>query len=253
MRLRLLRHATLLLEYAGVRLLVDPMLGRAGSQPPMPDTDDPRPNPLVDLPVAPETVVAQTQAVLVSHLHGDHVDADGVGLLPRDVPVVCPPAAAGLFAARGLAARPLETTTELGPIRVTRTGGRHGHGAIGREMGEVSGFVLQADGEPGVYIAGDTVWCADVESALASHWPDVVVVNAGAARFRAGEPITMDAPDVAAVCRAVPHALVVAVHMEAMSHCGLGRDDLRAAMEEEGLGGRVLTPADGETLELAFG
>jgi L-ascorbate metabolism protein UlaG (beta-lactamase superfamily) len=96
------------------------------------------------------------------------------------------------------------------------------------------------------------VWCADVESALAQHWPDVVVVNAGAARFLAGEPITMDVRDVAAVCRAVPHALVVAVHMEAMSHCGLGRDDLRDAMEQEGLGGRVLTPGDGETLQLSF-
>jgi hypothetical protein len=81
----------------------------------------------------------------------------------------------------------------------------------------------------------------------------VIVVNAGAARFIHGDPITMDAEDVIATCIAAPDALVVAVHMEAMNHCGLDRAGLRAAVAAAGLAGRVATPADGETLELTFG
>ncbi len=46
---------------------------------------------------------------------------------------------------------------------------------------------------------------------------------------------------------------LVAVHMEAMNHCGLGRTALRTAIDAAGLTDRVATPADGETLELSFG
>jgi hypothetical protein len=63
----------------------------------------------------------------------------------------------------------------------------------------------------------------------------------------------MDVPDVIATCNAAPDALIVAVHMEAMNHCGLDRAGLRAGMDAAGLTARVATPADGETLELSFG
>jgi L-ascorbate metabolism protein UlaG (beta-lactamase superfamily) len=119
-------------------------------------------------------------------------------------------------------------------------------------MGDVSGFVIAADGEPTVYLAGDTIWCDEVEAAITAHHPDVIVVNAGAARFVHGDPITMDVDDVVATCNAAPDAVVVAVHMEAINHCLLTRDALRAGVAAAGLDGRVLTPADGETLELSF-
>jgi L-ascorbate metabolism protein UlaG (beta-lactamase superfamily) len=249
-RIRLLRHATLLVEIAGRRILVDPMLGPAGAQPPIPETPSPRPNPLVGLPVPPEQAVGGISAAIVSHLHGDHIDPVAVQLMPRDVPVLCQPSAAAPLTARGLAAHAVEDRLVAGGIAVARTGGRHGTGAIGREMGEVSGFVLAAEGEPTLYVAGDTVWCEEVAAALSAHRPDVVVVNAGAARFLTGDPITMDVDDVASVCEAAPDALVVAVHMEAMNHCLLTRDGLRAGLAARGLDGRVLIPADGDTLEL---
>ena len=252
MRLRLLRHATLLIEVGGHRFLLDPMLGPAGSQPPVPDTPNPRPNPLVDLPVTPQEALAGVAAVLVTHLHGDHLDQDGAALI-RDLPVLGPPRVAAALATHGLTTHPVAERVDAGGVVVTRTGGRHGTGAIGREMGEVAGFVFAADGEPTLYVAGDTVWCEEVEAALRDHSPDVVVVNAGGARFIEGDPITMDVEDVAAVCAAAPDALVVAVHMEAVNHCVLTRDALRAALAERGLAGRVMIPADGETLELTLG
>ena len=117
-------------------------------------------------------------------------------------------------------------------------------------MAPVSGFVLRAPGEPALYVAGDTIWCPEVEAALREHRPDVVVVNAGAARFNEGNPITMTAGDVAEVVRHAGSADVVAVHMEAINHCLLGRDKLRSSLIDLGASGRVSIPADGE--QMAF-
>jgi len=242
--IRLIRHATLVVETAGQRLLVDPMLDAAGARPAIDNTPEPRRNPLVELPVPAERLVAEASAVLVSHLHADHLDDAAVELLrDRDVPVVCQPADADTLRERGLGdVRPVDGTLDLpGGVTVTRTDGRHGHGELADRLGPVSGFVVRAPGEPALYIAGDTVWCDEVGAALREHRPDVVVVNAGGARFLRGEPITMPAEDVLATAEAAAPAVVVAVHMEAINHCLVTREDLRRAA-----GDRVLVPDDGE-------
>ena len=115
-------------------------------------------------------------------------------------------------------------------------------------MAPVSGFVMRTTGEPTLYVAGDTIWCPEVEDALETHHPDVVVVNAGAARFNEGDPITMTAGDVAQVIRHAGGARVIAVHMETINHCLLGRDELRSSLEGFGASGSVSIPADGERM-----
>jgi L-ascorbate metabolism protein UlaG (beta-lactamase superfamily) len=47
MNLTLVRHAALLVETGGARLLVDPMLDPAGARPAIEATPEPRRNPLV--------------------------------------------------------------------------------------------------------------------------------------------------------------------------------------------------------------
>ena len=250
MRLWLIRHATVRVHAAGMHVLVDPQLDPAGARPPIDDTPEPRPNPLVELPEPAQVVVQQLDAVMVTHRHQDHLDPTALELLPRELPVLCQPPDADALREHGLDARPVEETARLGEITVTRTGGRHGHGELAERMGPVSGFVLDAPGEGRLYVAGDTVWCEEVAAALDAHRPDVVVVNAGAARFRAGEPITMDADDVVAVARHAPHARVVAVHMEAVNHCLLTRADLHQRLLEEDLADRVTVPEDGAEVPL---
>jgi L-ascorbate metabolism protein UlaG (beta-lactamase superfamily) len=248
MELGLVRHATLRLRLGGLALLGDPMLAPAEAYEPVAGTASPRRNPLVDLPRPAEEVVADLHGALVTHLHNDHLDPAAVALLAGDLPVACQPGDEAALRERGLrGARPVEGALDLGGVGVARTGGRHGAGAIGERMGPVSGFVLRAPGEPVLYVAGDTIWCEEVEEALAEHDPDVVVVNAGAARFLEGDPITMDADDVVATARAA-RGVVVAVHMEAMNHCALTRAQLREAAAAAGV--EVLIPADGETLTL---
>jgi L-ascorbate metabolism protein UlaG (beta-lactamase superfamily) len=135
-------------------------------------------------------------------------------------------------------------------LTVHRTGGRHGREeAMVQGLGPVSGFVVAAEGEPTVYVAGDTVWCPEVADAIEAHRPDWIVVNAGGARFLEGGTVTMEAADVAAVAEAAPEARVVAVHLEAINHCLETRADLAAGLAAAGAGGRIAIPGDGETLE----
>lgn len=254
MRLRFVRHATFAFDAGGVSVLVDPMLDRAGAVGPVPNTPNQRRNPLVDLPFGEDglaSLLGGIDAVLVTHTHRDHWDERAAELIPRDVTVLCQPEDEEVISSSGFGrVVPVPSELDLAGLHLSRTGGQHGTGEVARKMAPVSGFVAHADGSPGLYIAGDTVWCAQVEEALRVHRPDVVVVNTGAAQFLEGGPITMTAEDVIRVCRALPDARVIAVHMEAINHCLLTRAGLREELQREGLSGRVEIPADGETLEI---
>jgi L-ascorbate metabolism protein UlaG (beta-lactamase superfamily) len=249
--LTLIRNATLLVRIAGLRLLVDPQLDPAGARPAVPGTPNPRPNPLVGLPEPPQALVTGLDAVLVTHLHQDHFDDTARRLLPADRPILCQTEDAERLRGDGFAdVRPVVGELSLGELRIARTGGRHGTGEIAEAMAPVSGYVLRAPGEPVLYIAGDTIFGDDVRDALARHAPDVIVVNASAARFLEGDPIVMDADDVVAVAREAPGAHVVAVHLEAIAHATETRADLRARLQAEGLTDRVAVPEDGSEVPL---
>jgi L-ascorbate metabolism protein UlaG (beta-lactamase superfamily) len=248
MRLRLIRNATLRLEYASRSLLVDPSLDPALAWDPIEGILHDGRNPLRELPEPAERVAADLDGVLLSHLHIDHWDEGARRLLPANVPIACRSEAAGDLMASGFVNLHLTTATPgqwLG-IELAATSGHHSNGPSRALLDPVSGFVLRAAGEPSLWVAGDSVWCPELESELAAHRPQVIVVNAGAARQLDGELITMDAADVIRVLEAAPDAVVVAVHMEAIGHCTLSRAELREALAD--YGERLLTPADGETV-----
>src|SRR5215210_5318604 len=84
----LLRHATVVVELAGERVLVDPMLDPAGTRPPIADSPQPRDNPLVDLPAQVEAILGGLTAAVVTHVHADHLDDAGARFLAEAGPAV---------------------------------------------------------------------------------------------------------------------------------------------------------------------
>jgi len=132
---------------------------------------------------------------------------------------------------------------------LTAPGGEHGTGAIGQLMGIVSGYVI-SHGNENIYLAGDTIWCREVQEALDKYQPDVIVLNGGGARFQAGDAIVMTIPDVLNVCNYAPEAQVLVVHLETVNHSSETRAQVKAALASNGLSGRCIVPDDGELISL---
>lgn len=252
MKIRLLRHATIVVDWGDVSILVDPMLAEQESLDPIGNAANTSRIPMLPLPLddaALQQLIASVDGVFVTHTHRDHWDARASELIPKETPMVCQPPDLDKITGEGFSN--LITIVEQERwhgFDVTRTGGQHGTGEIGARMGPVSGFVFKAAGQPTLYIAGDTVWAPEFEAALNEHQPDVIVLNAGAAQFLVGDPITMTADEVIRVAHALPNAKVIAVHMDTINHCLLTREMLTAAVAEAGLSERVLVPQDGETI-----
>ena len=251
-----LRHATCTLSNENFRMLVDPMLSPAEAMDPIANAGNQRRIPIVPLPLSDTELhhmIQHLDGVLLTHTHRDHWDSPAQSLLPKQLPIFCQPEDQQTLEHEGfMNVIPVSEHRAWRGIEIYRTGGQHGTGELGRKMGPVSGFVLKGEHLPTLYIAGDTIWCPEVQQALEHYTPDIVVLNTGAATYvTGGGPITMNAEDVSQVCHAIPTAQIIAVHMETVNHCQLTRAALRAALEAQGLEKQVLIPYDGEILTLS--
>jgi len=246
--IQVIRHATMVISINGQKLLLDPMLSPPGTMSAIPGVKNTADNPLVPLPVEMAELL-NPSAVLLTHTHRDHFDTVAMAALPSAIPIFCQAIDVEKLGAAGFSGPlPVDNIREWQGIKIHRTGGQHGTGDIGKSMGPVSGFILEAKEEPRLYITGDTIWCKEVEAALVQYQPDIVVCFAGEARFSTGEPITMSKEDIARTCNLAPQAKLVVVHMEAWNHCGLSRQELKEYLSENGLGDQVYVPYDGEKL-----
>jgi L-ascorbate metabolism protein UlaG (beta-lactamase superfamily) len=253
MNLRLLRHATLVLDISGMTILVDPMLSPRDAMDPVANCRNVKRIPMTDIPIDERELnelLNRIDVAIVTHTHRDHWDIKAQQTLNKALPLVCQPTDTETFRKQNFRSLfPVDGSITFRGLTIHRTGGQHGTGDIGAKMGHVSGFVIEASNRR-LYIAGDTIWCPEVEQALATHKPDYIVLNAGAAQFDQGDPITMTAGDVQKVINASPKAVVICVHMETVNNCWLTREELKKTLDVNIPGHGVRIPADGETIEL---
>ena len=247
MQLQLIRSATLVLDYGGERFLIDPMLG-----PPfqIESYADISKNPTLELPFPAQYVLADVDAVIVSHLHKDHFDAAAQAVIPKDWPLLCQPDTLERIQSMGFQqAQAIAAPMEWHGVQITPTSGEHGYGVWIERMGPVSGYLFEAEGEPSLYWAGDTVLTAEVSDLIQTHQPDYIVTHSGGAWFESPESlIIMGVEQTLEVARLAPQAQVIAVHLEALDHCRVTRAELAKAAVEAGLAERIVIPADGETI-----
>lgn len=255
---QLIRNATMKLTYAGTSFLIDPMLAAKGAYKGFEGT--PRSelrNPLVDLPV-PMTDVLKADAIILSHLHEDHWDPAARHLVPRTMTIftqddkdAAKVREDGFTDVRVLT----EDGLDFKGTRLIKTLGKHGSDnffavpQVAEILGDVMGIVFQRPNHPTAYVAGDTIWNKNVEHALATYKPDVVFLNTGYAQITGFDgSIIMGKDDVARAYRFAPNARIVSVHMEAVNHATLSRQELRTFIDEQKLDKRrVLVPNDGQS------
>lgn len=246
MQIQLIRSATLRIDYAQQRFLIDPYLA---PQHTMPSYSGRSPNPLVTLPFSAQEVIDGIDMVLISHLHSDHFDPTAQQLLAADQSMVCQPGDAEELARRGFrSVLPVVDRLDWKGIEISRTVGRHGTGEVLQKMGDASGFVFKADNEPTVYWAGDTIWCEQVAEVVDQIQPDIIITHSCGAKWE-DVLILMDAQQTVAVCKAAPDSVVIATHMDSVDHATVSRQALRAYADASGIQpAQLLIPADGEKL-----
>ena len=254
MKIHHLRNATLIIESENNFILVDPMLGNVGTQPPFTIFRfKPRKNPLVPIPGSSQPILEKVTHCLITHKHPDHIDKDAERFLKeRNIPVVCSEKDSTHFRKRGLnVTQTLKYWVSENFLGGTIIGipARHGYGFIASPMGNVMGFHIELPNTPSIYISADTIYTEDVDRALNELKPDVTVVACGTAQLDIGKPLLMTIEDIIKFVEQSP-GKVIANHLEALNHCPTTRTQLREKLMREELLDKVSIPNDGETIQV---
>ncbi len=247
MKIQLIRSATIRFTYSGHSFIIDPYLSPKYG---LPSYTGVSLNPIVDLPFPANEVLSGIEMAVISHIHSDHFDPEAKKLLPKNIPIFCQPEDAERINIFGFSdVTPVNDTVQWNYINITRTPGQHGTGKVLEDMGTVSGFVFQSDGEPTVYWAGDTILNDDVTEVLNKFNPDIIITHSSGAVWGDRVKILMDDVETVALCKLAPHSRVIAVHMDSLDHGTVSRRSLREYADRNSIAAdRLLIPEDGETL-----
>jgi L-ascorbate metabolism protein UlaG (beta-lactamase superfamily) len=195
-------NATTVIRHGGFTLLTDPNFLRRGQRAYLGYglTTVRRRDPAVSIDQLPEL-----DAIVLSHMHGDHWDRVAERGLDRTLPVVTTTHAARRLHVRGFRqAQGLETwaqrTLVKGDrmVRITALPGRHAPRRIRRLLPPVMGSLLEFGTTGGatdlrMYLSGDTLMGEEVRQ-IAQRHPDidVGVVHLGGTRLLGLVTVTMD-------------------------------------------------------------
>lgn len=258
MKITQVRNATIVVEYNNTKFLIDPWLMPKDYMPGF-DTaiNSQIHQPRVELPFEIEKII-DVDAVIVTHIHPDHWDEFAEKSLDKNIKIfVQSYIDKGYIVSKGFrnVEIVLESGTKYNDIILYKTRTQHGRREIVKPLCDsigmpydAMGIVFKSENEKTLYIAGDTIWCDEVDTALKRYSPNVIIVNACAATLLNGECIIMNIEDVKNVLNAAPDAKVIASHLDTVSHLSVTRKDLKEFKTKNHID-NLLIPNDGETLD----
>ncbi|MDC0673432.1 MBL fold metallo-hydrolase [Nannocystis radixulma] len=280
MELTYLGTATLVIRVGETRILTDPVFDAIGSVYDFGLWFTPRSwfasEKRYETPQRPASL-GRFDAVLLSHdHHADNLDMAGRALIAdasRVARVITTVAGARRLArpagktdapgrGLGLGARAVglepDAQTRVGRTTITAIVARHGP-VYAPQVHEVTGFVIDVDDGPRVWISGDTVLFPALAARLTQlrreRPVDLAVVHCGAVGFPRAlgfhrARFTFDASEAIAACRLLDPKTILPIHRSGWAHFQQPESELRDAFAAAGLGERTRFLELGGTLEL---
>ena len=227
---------TILLEVAGVRILVDPTFDPPGEYPSGPSV-------LVKTsgPALSAEEIGVVDVVLLSHdQHPDNLDRSGREYLAPVPLTVTTTAAAERLGGTTLGLAPWTHTETTLPDGRTLTIGavpaQHGPDGMEASSGPVIGFVLTGDGIPTTYVSGDNASVRVVEEVVDNQGPiELAVLFGGGARAkRLDAYLTLRAHQAVKAAELLDARAVVLVHAEGWGHFTQGPREFADAFAAAG-------------------
>lgn len=232
MRITMIGHSTVLIDAGGVRLVTDPYFGTRGH------LAYGRPVP----PALTRGEVPEVDAVLLSHLHWDHVDRRYLRSLPRSTPVLAPARVGWLVrlhgAGRVVGLKPWVSTT-VGPVRITAVPALHAAATVG--------FVVEGGGGT-LYFAGDTYRRPFMRRIGSTFRLDVALMPVTTFRI----PLTMGERSAVKAARDLGARVVIPIHLGVRPRSPLLRtrqsaEGFARRLERSGLEAEVVVLDPGDT------
>jgi L-ascorbate metabolism protein UlaG (beta-lactamase superfamily) len=259
--LQFIGNATVLIRWGPFTVLTDPNFLHAGQRAHLGFglTATRLKDPALDV-----TGLPPLDAVVLSHLHGDHWDRLATRHLDHGLPVLTTPHAArrlqgihGFRRASGMQTWESQTILKEGStLRVTSLPGMHAPGLIGTLLPPVMGSLLEfgdtsGEVEQRIYLTGDTLMYDGVRE-IARRCPDVhlAVVHLGGTRIPGGMMVTMDGEQGVELLETVMPRRAVPVHYDDYDRFTSGLSDFTTRASERGLADRVTVVERGQTVDL---
>ncbi|RSC92639.1 MBL fold metallo-hydrolase [Tenacibaculum singaporense] len=258
-KLQYIRQATILLEVNSKKILIDPVLSDKGTQDPIPFSNDIR-IPMNDLPIPKDKIIEQADAVLITHYHPDHFDEDAEKLFPKNILIFCQPFDVEKLKSKGFTnLKSIEQVVNWSGISIKRYEAHHHEGATGAmPFGESSSFSLTFK-EDTIFITGDAILDGLLKNALKIEKPTHIVANTGECIFskpnpvlESGKHMTLTKEELLRIAVENTKTILIAIHMDAINHCGLTKEELRLFLKEQekSIQDKILIPNEGEVLQL---
>ena len=201
-------------------------------------------------------------AVLLSHLHGDHWDRAAHHGLDHQLPVFTTPSAAKTLRRRGFAAAtglPTWATHRLthgdAELTVSAMQGQHAPGLARRLLPAVMGTMLELRVHRQLrlrlYITGDTLLTEGVHE-VAERYPnlDAAVLHLGGTRLPGGLMVTMDDRQGVEMLELLDATTAIPVHHSDYGVFKSPLSDFSVRVQQRGLSGKVTYVEPGETVLL---